>query len=212
MNLIKGALIATTFLATTVAAQAQTFSGSGEPATAPTFAGLSEVATFSVPDQNVVTYTEGGVTFGRGRISSQYANQYNSTGSYFDNEAGALNTISFAFANPTSAFAFNWGAADNDWIVNLFSGETAIGTYNLAPTGGSNGKEYFGFSGVNITNATLTNTSDYDWVFIDNFTFGASSVAAVPEPTTWAMMLFGFAFVGFAMRKKAKPEMRVRFA
>ena len=30
-------------------------------------------------------------------------------------------------------------------------------------------------------------------------------VAAVPEPATWALMLFGFAGVGFAMRRQRKP-------
>lgn len=37
---------------------------------------------------------------------------------------------------------------------------------------------------------------------------------AVPEPATWAMMLFGFGAIGFAMRrrKQQKTTQRVRFA
>jgi hypothetical protein len=31
---------------------------------------------------------------------------------------------------------------------------------------------------------------------------GAGAPAAVPEPATWAMMLFGFGAVGFQMRRK----------
>ena len=39
-----------------------------------------------------------------------------------------------------------------------------------------------------------------------------SAVAAVPEPTTWAMMLAGFGGIGFAMRRrKDKPTMRVAY-
>ena len=35
-----------------------------------------------------------------------------------------------------------------------------------------------------------------------------NSVAAVPEPTTWAMMLLGFAGIGFmAYRRKSKPAL-----
>ena len=35
------------------------------------------------------------------------------------------------------------------------------------------------------------------------------TVAAVPEPSTWAMMILGFAGVGFmAYRRKAKPAFR----
>jgi PEP-CTERM motif len=39
-----------------------------------------------------------------------------------------------------------------------------------------------------------------------NFEIGAAAVAAVPEPSTWAMMILGFAGVGFmAYRRKSKP-------
>jgi PEP-CTERM motif len=42
---------------------------------------------------------------------------------------------------------------------------------------------------------------------IDNFSFG---VAAVPEPSTWAMMILGFAAVAFtAHRWKSKSAVRV---
>ena len=50
--------------------------------------------------------------------------------------------------------------------------------------------------------------------------FGASSNArlyqtsapAVPEPTTWMLMLMGMAGVGFSMRRKRDVSLRVRFA
>ncbi|NTZ41676.1 PEP-CTERM sorting domain-containing protein, partial [Altererythrobacter sp. SALINAS58] len=32
--------------------------------------------------------------------------------------------------------------------------------------------------------------------------FNTGSTPAVPEPTTWAMMLFGFGAIGFAMRRR----------
>jgi hypothetical protein len=39
---------------------------------------------------------------------------------------------------------------------------------------------------------------------------GQLGVAAVPEPSTWAMMLLGFAGIGFmACRRKAKPALMV---
>jgi hypothetical protein len=41
------------------------------------------------------------------------------------------------------------------------------------------------------------------------FTLGTDTVSAVPEPSTWAMMLLGFAGVGFmAYRRKSKPAFR----
>ena len=37
---------------------------------------------------------------------------------------------------------------------------------------------------------------------------GPTSVAAVPEPSTWAMMILGFAGIGFmAYRRKSKLAM-----
>ena len=46
-----------------------------------------------------------------------------------------------------------------------------------------------------------------------NFVNATSSpVAAVPEPTTWAMMLLGFAAIGFAMRRRPRPRLAVRTA
>jgi hypothetical protein len=39
---------------------------------------------------------------------------------------------------------------------------------------------------------------------------GSADVGAVPEPSTWAMMLLGFAGVGFmAYRRKSKPSFRM---
>jgi hypothetical protein len=39
--------------------------------------------------------------------------------------------------------------------------------------------------------------------------YQAEQIAGVPEPTTWAMMIAGLAFVGGAMRRRATE---VRFA
>ena len=39
-----------------------------------------------------------------------------------------------------------------------------------------------------------------------------SSVGAVPEPATWAMMIFGFAAIGGAMRRQRKTNVKVSYA
>ena len=40
------------------------------------------------------------------------------------------------------------------------------------------------------------------------YTFGYQTVAAVPEPSTWAMMILGFAGIGFmAYRRKSQPTL-----
>lgn len=40
----------------------------------------------------------------------------------------------------------------------------------------------------------------------------AAVTAAVPEPGNWAMMMLGFGGVGFALRRRAKADTRVRLA
>lgn len=64
------------------------------------------------------------------------------------------------------------------------------------------------FSGPAITFGLLSTTGNGQnaLVFFDNYDVTINQVAAVPEPSTWAMMLLGFAGVGFmAYRRKAKP-------
>lgn len=40
----------------------------------------------------------------------------------------------------------------------------------------------------------------------------AALVTAVPEPGTWLLMLMGFGFVGFQMRRRQKTQVRFQFA
>ena len=195
------AAVAISVVGTIAPANAQAFSGTGDPASNAAFAAGSQQATFTTADQSFASYTETGVTLGPGRIDSQYANNFNSTGSYYDNDAGGLNVIDFSFSSPTSAFAFNWGAADVVWTMDVFAGMSTLASYALTPTFGSNNKEYFGFSGANITSVRLTASSRGDWVFIDNLTFGGAG-GAVPEPASWAMLIAGFGIVGASMRRR----------
>jgi PEP-CTERM motif len=52
-----------------------------------------------------------------------------------------------------------------------------------------------------------SNDRQFVWHGVDGTTF-TSAVSAVPEPSTWAMMLLGFAGVGFmAYRRKSKPAL-----
>lgn len=47
----------------------------------------------------------------------------------------------------------------------------------------------------------------------DSFKLSSINVTAVPEPATWAMMLFGFGGIGFAMRRrKSKVATNVSYA
>ncbi len=47
----------------------------------------------------------------------------------------------------------------------------------------------------------------------DNYTlqFRTNAVAAVPEPATWAFMIFGFGAIGGAMRRQRKANVKVSY-
>ena len=188
-------------------ASAASFAGTGLPQDDAVFAGGFATASFTAANQSFASYTENGITISSGRIDKGYANNYNSFGSYYDNNAGEIGAITFSFASAVDAFAFNWGAADNDWNVELFAGATSLASYVLSPTFSSNAKGYFGFTGSGITSAVLTNTTDYDYVFVDNLTIATGDLtAAVPEPSTWAMLLLGFFAVGGTMRSASRRQ------
>ena len=62
-----------------------------------------------------------------------------------------------------------------------------------------------------ITRIAITNT-DPGGLGYDDFTFGPSAGGSVPEPASWAMMLFGFGSLGRALRRRSQASARIRFA
>jgi hypothetical protein len=56
---------------------------------------------------------------------------------------------------------------------------------------------------------SVTGTTGGNAAFSGNLSF--ASMAAVPEPTTWMLMLMGMAGIGFSMRRKEKQTLRVRY-
>jgi hypothetical protein len=97
------------------------------------------------------------------------------------------------------------GALNGDIVVNTNGGEVylldALGNYTLIATGGSRG-DFTAPDGNG--NLFLTQTDSVLRLSLEGATIGGS----VPEPSTWAMMIFGFAGVGFmAYRRKSKTAL-----
>ena len=92
----------------------------------------------------------------------------------------------------------NDGMTIAQWASTLDTG-SFVGGISVG-TGGGAGLGYQAFAdNVNFITTSGTTT----------FNFETSEItAAVPEPSTWAFMIFGFAAVGFAMRKR-KGDQRV---
>ncbi|MEH3120469.1 MAG: PEPxxWA-CTERM sorting domain-containing protein [Sphingomonas phyllosphaerae] len=143
------------------------------------------------------------------------------------------NDFKITFGTPVAAFGFYATDIESDvqLILGLASGGTQ--TYGFAslfpdvdysrifasPTASVN---FLGF--INTTDLFTSVTfgqgpnSGGDVLGFDQMTIGDARqvvnppAGAVPEPATWAMMMLGFGVVGFAMRRKAKVNTRVRFA
>ena len=65
-------------------------------------------------------------------------------------------------------------------------------------------------AGESLSALRLTSTGNIDQ-FKQNSINLIPAVAAVPEPSTWMLMLLGMAGVGFTMRRKDKQTLRVRY-
>ncbi len=201
---VLGALL---FLGTSVSAIASQITSSSDQAltggTVVDFEAQS-LGSFSSLTVGGVTFTPGGGT--RGYITTDFAGQYNTTGAQNlqNTYNSGFTTITFSFANPTSAFGFNFGASNEDWLLQAYgSGNNLLESYTLPQTWWSNSGDFFGLANSGISYATLTqlthvNDSAQDWIILDNFTYKSS--AQVPEPST--MLLLGSGLVGFGIYRK----------
>jgi hypothetical protein len=119
--------------------------------------------------------------------------------------------------------------------TDVVTGLSVVGDHDFTDGVSSGGFDWTGtISFTSPTSGDITGSGTIDNVGIRPFTLGPSSIffngttfeiswsgtdpafgaiggfailtSAVPEPSTWAMMLFGFAGLGFmAYRRKAKP-------
>jgi hypothetical protein len=103
--------------------------------------------------------------------------------------------------------ASQWGAPDGLTASAAGASQTFISSG--VPTNNTWQSETFNFTATsNDTLISLMGSSGFSYVGLDNVVLTGPTVSAVPEPSTWAMMLLGFAGVGFvAYRRKAKPAL-----
>jgi hypothetical protein len=108
--------------------------------------------------------------------------------------------LSITLPASVDAVGFNFGdfyGLAHPFTITLGNGESFTSSSNL------NSFAFFGV--VSDTNFSSFTISADVFPAIDNLSFG-NGVSAVPEPSTWAMMILGFAGIGFmAYRRKSKP-------
>lgn len=148
------------------------------------------------------------------------------TGSFsFDSSLGGpltysnLNAFTLALPNETYDLAFVNSGGFSQYYY--FGYDTTLGAFQTATVGGfpqilSAIKTGFtdGFFVRNDPGGTILRNYNPESgnVSFTNVTVSSRTIgAAVPEPATWAMMLFGFAAVGFSMRRR-KQKLTVSYA
>jgi hypothetical protein len=132
-------------------------------------------------------------------------------------------------ASDITSFSFSWtysngvtGAASGT-TANVGFGDNALTASGglLSYTGGAaitetftdgtlgTSQVAFGLTGAGTIRLQNINLIDLSGTVTQPFTIGTEQVSAVPEPSTWAMMILGFCGLGFmAYRKKMAPEKR----
>ena len=131
--------------------------------------------------------------------------------------ASTIDTITFAspVIDPVMAiWSLGGGSTSASFVFNApFNIESGGATPEYGGTpltlvlngvAGVEGNGTIQFQGT-FTSISWNNPQYENW-----YGFTVGTVSPVPEPSTWAMMLLGFAGVGFmAYRRKAKPALMV---
>jgi hypothetical protein len=166
------------------------------------------------PPQTLV-YTDGPVTatFTGGVILTGESNQTTDNSNvYATLIIKGTNPLIVTFNQPINNFQIDILNA-NPGAYEMFDNAGHTAFFTLATSGGSVQTEGFAAAGSTVSIEYLpistvpTNQTFWDFA-IDNVTFNQPLTSAVPEPSTWAMMILGFAGVGFmAYRRKSKPAL-----
>jgi hypothetical protein len=114
-------------------------------------------------------------------------------------------SMTFSFSTPVSAVGgfINYSPGTSPFFptIAVYYNSTLLefDSLSFSTGGGTNTGFFYGFSeSTPITSFVLSG----DFIGLTNLTFASP----VPEPSTWAMMILGFAGIGFmAYRRKSKP-------
>ncbi|MDZ4374090.1 MAG: PEPxxWA-CTERM sorting domain-containing protein [Phenylobacterium sp.] len=114
----------------------------------------------------------------------------------FDGTAGVYAPASIsAVIDGQTYSSFTIGApldAGYDYAANGFG--------DRAPGGGT--PFTLDLNGAQGSSVALTLLRDGEWTFVSEVDFFESAVGAVPEPTTWALMIAGFGLAGASLRRR----------
>lgn len=113
-----------------------------------------------------------------------------------------LNSISATFSTPVDGFGFfaqPEANGTNPFTLSLIGGPSVSASYS-APAGAG----FVGWVGTGISGFTVSSTSPF--AIGDLYSLAGGSLIAVPEPSTWALLVAGFVLVGAAARRRTSPK------
>jgi hypothetical protein len=136
-----------------------------------------------------------------------YATPYGDTTNYMAVLGGGSEAI--AYSSLKNSFGLYWGSVDTFNSLAFYNGDTLVATITGAdvdPPVNANGDQtdyasngYVWITALpqfdRVVAASSSNSFEFDNV-----------VAAVPEPSTWAMLLLGFAGLGYAASRRSKAS------
>jgi len=137
---------------------------------------------------------------------------HSGTYAYFSGPVGSSNTLAQSFVDVAGGFctASGWfsstGGSPSMIEVTSGGGSPAVAlNLNPAPT---IGYTFFSvsFTGSGLDSFDVISRNDPGFNYFDDLSVMGPAASAVPEASTWAMLMLGFAGVGFmAYRRKGRP-------
>jgi PEP-CTERM motif len=173
------------------------------------------------------SFSEGGASFsgsavimnngGQGSLGL-YATPYGDTTNYMAVLGGGSEQISYS--SPKTSFGLYWGSVDNYNSLSFYNGDTLVATVTggdvdppMSANGGQTDYASNGYVWITalpqfdrVIAASGSNSFEFDNVIGGVGVGFPTASTAVPEPSTWAMLLVGFSGLGYAaLRRKRVP-------
>jgi hypothetical protein len=198
-------------LLSTVSASASLINFEDQPA-GPTGFGLIAAQTLTYTFGSLAATFNGGAILTNEQLQTTDNSNVYATISAANGGNGTLaNPLTITFNQPVQNFSVDIlnAAAGN---YELFDNAGHTDFFTLATQGGSVHTGTFAVAGTIISIQELSIVGNFppqtfDFA-IDNVSFNGPVAGGVPEPSTWAMMILGFAGVGLmAYRRKNKPAL-----
>ena len=152
------------------------------------------------------------VTFNNGGCSANYSSC--TIGSTFEFSQSAANSVADVLESVLDTAGVTFNANKVKGCTGAGSGACNI-LITFAVTNGGNSKPVFNYDAITIAGNSTTGSATYSGMPTlgtkgtnggelkgVNYTDAVFTQVSLPEPATWAMMLVGFAMVGYAMRTR----------